>query len=1274
MFTHLHLHTEYSLLDGLSRIPRLLDRVKEMGQEACAITDHGALYGAIDFYEEARKRGIKPIIGVEAYVAPGSRKSRDPQEKSPYHLTLLARNNVGYKNLLQLVTKANLEGYYYKPRMDRELFEAHGSGIIALSGCNSSEIHRLLMDGRRDDAVALAKWSREVFDGYYFELQENGLPDVIAVNKQLVELSRELDIPVVATVDSHYTYPEDAPDHDVLLCIGTNTTVMDEKRMRMNAPVYYVQSEAELRARFAAVPEAIDNTQIVADACDLTLEFGRLHLPDADLPDGVSPDEHLTNLCRAGLERRYATLTDEVRQRLQYELDVVRETGFANYMLVVSDFAQFARRKNIAMGVRGSAAASLILYCLDVTDVDPIEHRLVFERFLNVERREMPDVDMDFADERRDEIIRYAAEKYGHDRVAQIITFGTLGAKAAVRDVGRGLGMSYSDADRVARLVPQQLNMTIDKALDMVPELASAYDTDEHVKRLIDTARRLEGVARHASTHAAGIVVSREPLVEHLPLQRPSRGELDKVDYIATTQFAMAQVAKIGLLKLDILGLVNLTILERAVQLIHDTHGVDIDLQQLPQGDEATYDMLAKGETFGVFQLESPGMRRAVQDLRPSSIGDLSALVALYRPGPMQHIPVFCRAKNGLEKIRYPHADLADILDETYGVITYQDQVLLIAQKFAGYTLGEADVMRKAMGKKIAQVMRAERDNFIKGSKRNGYSETDAQEIFELILPFAGYAFNKAHAVSYAIIAYRTAYLKAHYAAEYMAAVLALAGSHPSGGQARIAAAVAECAKLNIGVVPPHVNHSRPNFALETQDGRRAIRFGLQQIKNVGAGAAESIVTEREEHGPFASIEDFCRRVNFKMVNKRALEALAKAGALDTFGEGENARTHARGTLLANLDRLVSLAQREQRLRESGQSTMFDLFGDQVATPMPALELEEASVPREQELMWEKEHLGVYVSDHPFTAAAAEMSSYVTALCAEFAEVSSRQSASVNEDGEETEVATPSLPPQGREAVIAGLVGNTRRLYTRDGRPFCAAEIEDLSGMIEVTVWPELFEHTQDLWVEGNIVVLQVRAKERNGRLNISVNEIELYRAGDGSPSGFVPPDWLLKEPRRRSQEQVANASKANGANGSNGAESRTKPALERSEGKREPAAVAAKPIESATSNLEQSLPSSAAKGTSNTETDVVVITNRLRIELFETDDEDADRDRLQRLLAALRDAPGEDEVRLTVHTLDGNSQLVSLGKLRVRASEELAARLERILSDAGSAEVVAAS
>ncbi len=1194
MFTHLHLHTEYSLLDGLSRIPQLMDRAKELGQEAIALTDHGVLYAAIDFYREARARGVKPIIGIEAYVAPNSRLSREPSDKQSFHLTLLSRNLTGYRNLLSLVTKANLEGYYYKPRMDKELLQEHGEGIIALSGCNSGEISRLLAEGRYEDAATTARGYREVFDGFYLELQEHSIPELAAINSQLVRLSQETGIPLVATNDCHYVHTEDAPTHDVLLCIGTNSSVLDEKRMRMPDDSYYLKSEEEMRALFPDLPEAIDNTWRVAEACDLELEFGRLHLPEPDLPPGVSPEEHLAQLARDGLSQRYPAASEDVQRRLQYELDVVRKTGFINYFLVVNDIARFALSRGIGMGVRGSAAASLILYCLGVTEIDPLAARLVFERFLHDQRHEPPDVDLDFAEDRRDEVIRYVADKYGHDRVAQIITFGTMGAKAAIRDVGRALGLTYADADRVARLVPNALNMTIDRALEENPELRSLYEMDEQVQRLVDTARKLEGLARHASTHAAGVVISREPLVENVPLQRPAHGNGDGTA-IPTTQFAMEQVAAIGLLKMDILGLTNLTILDRAVEIIRQTRGVEVDVTNLPDGDPATYEMLSKAETFGVFQLESAGMRRHIQELKPTGIADLAAMVALYRPGPMQHVPTYCRAKHGVEEIHYPHADLADILDETYGVIVYQDQVLLIAQKFAGYSLGDADTMRKAMGKKIPEVMRAESERFLEGAKARGYSEELANEIFELILPFAGYAFNKAHAYCYATIAYQTAYLKANYTAEYMTAVLMMAPHHPAGAHERIANAVAECAKLGIDVLPPDVNRSQVSFALEDlSDGRTGIRFGLALIKNVGTGAAESLIGARDEgedgRREFASIEDFCRRANFRNLNKRALESLVKAGALDSLGpEGRSQR----GALLASLDRIVSLAQREQRLRETGQSTMFDMFGDSAATPLPSLEISGEEAPRSEMLAWEKELLGVYVSEHPFSAAAGVLASHVTAVCSEVtAEMS------------------------GREVVLAGMVNNTRPLFTRDSRPFLAAELEDLSGSLEVTVWPELYEQTRELWVEGNILLVLVRVRERGERLQVGVQRVALYQDGGGTP--FTIPDWLAAATPRPHR-----------------------PAPPPATG---PKAEAPEP------------PPQAA----------------VRIVLEETDDEAADRARVEAIVACLRNFPGDDPVRLRVLQADG--QEITLALPSARKCEDLQTRLAEAVGEHGRVELQEAS
>ncbi len=1256
MFTHLHLHSEYSLLDGLSRIPQLMERARELGQEAMAITDHGVLYGVVDFYKEAKAAGVKPIIGIEAYVAPGSRHSREAADKHARHLTLLSRNHQGYRNLLTLVTKANLEGFYYKPRMDRELLQQYGEGIIALSGCSSGEMHRLLMDGRVEDARAAARFYDEVFDAFYLELQEHNLPEVTEVNRKLVELSRETGIPLVATNDCHYVYRDDAPIQDVLLCIGTGTSVNDEKRLKMNDDSYYVKSEEEMRELFGQeVPEAIDNSWRVAEMCDLDLEFGRLHLPEADVPAGVSPDEHLAQLCRESLARRYPLGSEEASRRLEYELSVVRETGFAGYILVVNDFARFARSRQIAMAVRGSAAASIILYCLGITDIDPLAHRLVFERFLNVERRELPDIDLDFADERRDEVIRYVADKYGHDRVAQIITFGTMGAKAVIRDVGRALGLPYAEGDRVARLIPGALHMTIDRALSENAELRSLYDMDEQVQRLVDTAKRLEGIARHASTHAAGVVISRDPLVEHVPLQKASRsgrgrGSLEAANAtespdanggarggegdILMTQFAMDQVAEIGLLKMDFLGLANLTILGRAVEIIRDSRGVEIDLHDLPDGDAETYEMLSAGETFGVFQLESAGMRRHIQELRPTSIGDLAAMVALYRPGPMQHIPTYCRAKHGLEKIQYPHADLADILDETYGVIVYQDQVLLIAQKFAGYTLGEADVMRKAMGKKIPVVMAAERERFLAGAAAKGYREDDALQIFDLIEPFAGYAFNKAHAVSYGIIAYQTAYLKAHYAAEYMTAVLTLASHHPAGAHERIAAAVAECVRLDIPVLPPDVNKSGATFSLEQTDddstepsgrasgrglaevGRRAIRFGLALIKNVGSGAAESIVAARDEpqgddgrrRGEFATIEDFCRRANPRSLNKRALESLVKAGALDGLG--------GRGTLLANVDRILSLAQREQRLRESGQSTMFDMFGQSVSTPMPGLELEPAEVSGSEMLAWEKELLGVYVSEHPFRSAAAVLSQHVTAMCSEVT-------------GEMS----------GREVVLAGLVNHIRQLFTRDGRSFIAVELEDLSGTVEVTVWPDVLEQTPDLWAQGNIVLALVRVRERGDRLQCSVQRASLYQGAGVSADAFVIPEWLRQGatssgPATSAMRTTGTAPRADHTVTPTPRPTSASPRPEaRPEGSAEPPAPSAPP-------------------------------QRLHISLRETDDESEDLERLSAVMAALADFPGDDEMRLVVRTRDGEEVPMALPS--ARACPELRDRLASLLGEPG--------
>jgi DNA polymerase-3 subunit alpha len=1207
MFTHLHLHTEYSLLDGLSRIPDVMDRVAALGQQSVAMTDHGALYGAVDFYKEARARGIKPIIGIEAYIAPESRHKKNASARNGdyFHLTLLAKDERGYRNLLQLTTRSHLEGFYYKPRMDKELLAEFGKGIIALSGCPSGEMHRLLSEERHEDAFKLAGFFQDVFDGFYLEVMRHNEPEIndecARVFRGLTELSKRTGIPIVATNDSHYTRKEDAHFHDVLLCIGTNSTVDDAKRqLKMHDDSYYVKSEEEMLALFEDFPEAVTNTQLVAEQCNLELEFGRLHLPEPVVPAGRTPHEHLTALAREGLERKYPFASDEVRERLRYELEVVERTGFTNYFLVVDDIAQFCKGRDIMLGVRGSAAASIILYALDVTFIDPLATRLVFERFLHVERKEPPDVDLDIPDDRRDEVIRYVAEKYGYDRVAQIITFGTLGAKAAIRDTGRALGMSYGDVDRVARLVPNVLHVTLERALDEAPELASAYEIDDQVRKLVDTARQLEGVARHASTHAAGVVISREPLAEHVPLQRPTRGDESS---IPTTQYAMDQVAEIGLLKMDFLGLTNLTILCRAIEIIERTRGVRIDLQALPDGDAKTFEMLSRGDTFGVFQLESPGMRRSIQELRPDSTAELMALVALYRPGPMQHISAYCRSKHDRSLVKYPHPDLAEILDETYGVIVYQDQVLLALQKFAGYSLQDADAIRKAMSKKIRELMQAEGDRFIAAAMKNGYAKEEAAAIFELIEPFAGYAFNKAHSAVYGTIAYQTAYLKANYPHEYMTAVLSHAGTHE-----RIAEAVAECVRLGIEVRPPDVNASGVNFELQPDGAAPLIRFGLGTVKNVGHAAAEAIVQAREEGGAFRDIEDFIKRVDLRALNKRALESLIKAGALDSLG--------ARGTLLTNVDRIVSLAQREAKLKETGQATMFDLFGDSVATPLPALELAESEVSNAEMLSWEKELLGVYVSAHPFSSAAVTLAKHTSALLSE---------------------VTPEM--DGREVVIAGMVNDVRTRLTRANATFLSVMVEDLSGTLEVTVWPDVYEGTREMWQPGNIVLMLVRVRERAERLQAAVQQVTLVQAADGSVSHerFEIPSWLTAAVRASTGVGVVEVRhEAPGAT------------------------LATAQAEAAPVN------GSASNGTNGD-----APRKTLRFVLHESADEEQDRGRLDALIALLGDYPGDDEVRLFVHARDGDR--IELAMPSARACEELRRAGMSLLGDGSAAEEVAA-
>ena len=1076
-FAHLHVHTEYSLLDGMCHIPQLVARTKELGMDSLAITDHGAMYGVIDFYTAAKEAGIKPIIGCEVYVAETDCRSREPAHKSPNHLTLLVKNEKGYRNLLQLVTKSHLEGFYYKPRVDKELLELHHDGLIALSGCARGELARLILEGRTDELPGVASWYREVFGDYYLEIQRHPMPELEQINQELVSLSTRLNIPPVATFDVHYIDKKDARSHELLLCIQTNTSVYDEKRLKMAGDFFYLKSPQEVTELFADLPQAVDNAQAIADMCRLELDFTKLHLPQVELPHGRKADDFLAELCWQGLEKRYPQPGSAVKEQLTHELNVIRKTRFAHYFLVVWDIIRFARQRGIYCGVRGSAAASLALYCLEVTDIDPLPHGLVFERFLNVERTELPDIDLDFQDDRRDEVFAYVNQKYGSDHVAQIVTFGTLGARAAIRDTGRALGMPYAQVDRVARLIPVELTITLDKALQQSRELYDIYYQDADIRKLVDSARELEGMVRHVSTHAAGVVISHEPLIEYVPLQLLGRGEQRTV----MTQFHMWNIARLGLLKMDLLGLSNLTIMARAKEIIARNRGISLDLEHIPLNDAKTFELLASGETRGIFQLEGTGMRRYIKELKPTSFSDIAAMVALYRPGPMEQLPTFIRAKQGVTPIHYPHPILKEILEETYGVIVYQEQVIFIAQALAGYSLGQADIFRKAMGKKIPEVMKKEERNFISGAQKKGISQKLAGEIFSLIEPFAGYAFNKAHSVIYALIAYRNAYLKANYAIEFMVAVLDTYHDNTD----KVHSAIAECRRLGIKVLPPDINRSYAGFAIESSrstlsaavgegQAEAAIRFGLASVKNVGSSPIEHIVSAREAGADFTSIEDFCCRTDLRNINKKVLESLIKVGAFDSLG--------TRKTLLESLNKNISLAQAKQKAKESGQVGMFDSLPQTSPTPRIAQGQAEEEVSTQQKLVWERELLGVYFSQ-PLHSLAGELSPKGTVSCGEI-----------------------SMNMVDQTVTITGIVVSVRQAYTRDKRPFIVASVEDLDASIEVIAWPRVYESTQGLWQEGNMLTVRGMVKVRDGEVKLNCEDATLLPARQE----------VLKEPARR--------------------------------------------------------------------------------------------------------------------------------------------------------------
>ncbi|GAB6180282.1 DNA polymerase III subunit alpha [Desulfotomaculum defluvii] len=1066
-FVHLHLHSEYSLLDGATRISQVAKQAKENGMDALAITDHGCMFGTVDFYKACHKEGVKPILGCEVYVAPRRRIDRTPKlDDQPAHLVLLAENQEGYKNLLKLVSLGYTEGFYYKPRVDKELMRSYSKGLIALSGCLAGEVADKILGSQPEKARQVAKEYSEIFgkNNFFLELQDHGYQQQKVVNRELIKIAKELQIPLVATNDVHYLKREHADIQDVLLCIQTGKSINTPGRMKFDSQEMYLKSPYEMNLLFAEIPEALSNTVRIAERCNVNLEFGTYHLPYFTVPEGFSSAQYLREKCLEGVNKRYGHCSGQVQERLDYELSVISQMGYDEYFLIVWDFIHYAKEKGIAVGPgRGSAAGSIVSYALGITNIDPLKYSLLFERFLNPERISMPDIDIDFDYERRGEVIDYIVQKYGTDRVAQIITFGTMAARAAIRDVGRALDIPYGEVDRVAKLVPMELNITIAKALANSPDLKAAYDQDPEVKRLIDTAVELEGMPRHASTHAAGVVISKEPLVEYLPLNKTSDG-------LVTTQFPMTTVEELGLLKMDLLGLRNLTVIAEAVDLIEQIKGIRLDINAIPLDDQVTFDMLTRGEGIGVFQLESSGMRNILKELKPNAFEDIVALVALYRPGPLGSgmVEDFIQRKHGQTKVDYFHSNLEPILKETYGVILYQEQVMLVARVMAGYSLGQADSLRKAMGKKIGKIMAMHRDWFVNGSTvdekgkplkypipgavARGYDRQLAEKMFDLMEYFAGYGFNKSHSAAYALVSYQTAYLKANYPVEYMAALLTSVRDNTD----KVVLYIEECRRMGIQVLPPHINLSRENFTATNG----AIRFGLAAVKNVGWGAVQEIIRVRQKEGPFSNFFDFCGRLDTRIANRRVLESLIRAGALDAFGY--------RSQLIAGLEVGLEHAARSQRDRERGQVSLFDLMAE---NPAQVMEIKLPAVPRltaRQQLEMEKEALGLYISGHPL----AEYSWLLDQL-------------------EVERVVQLGELPDGQPLLLTGIISTIKRITSRKGDPMAFITIEDLTGSCEVVVFPEVYRRNLSILDVRDPLLLKGRVSNNGEETKVLLEEIQ---------------------------------------------------------------------------------------------------------------------------------------------------------------------------------------
>ncbi len=1048
-FAHLHLHTEYSLLDGACRIKKLIPRVKELGQTAVAITDHGAMYGVIDFYREANKYGIKPIIGCEVYVANRSRFNKEHLMDWSYHLVLLCENNIGYKNLIKLVSAGFTEGFYKKPRVDKELLKKHHEGLIALSACLAGEIPRNLTQNDYESAKKAAIEYRDIFgeNNYFIEIQDHGYADQKRILPNLIKLSKETGIPLVATNDCHYINKDDAKMQNVLVCIGTNHTVDENNDMAFETDEFYVKSEEEMREIFSYAPEAIDNTQKIADRCNMTFEFGNTKLPAFEVPDGRDNVEYFESMCKEGLYRRYGENPDkELWDRLNYELDVIERMGYVNYYLIVHDFINYAKSVGIPVGPgRGSGAGSICAYCIGITDIDPIKYHLLFERFLNPERVSMPDFDIDFCYERRQEVIDYVNRKYGEDHVAQIITFGTLAARAAIRDVGRALGMSYQEVDKVAKLIPTDLHMTIEKALTISSELKALYDTDPKVYELIDTARRVEGMPRHSSVHAAGVVIAPEPITEFVPVAKP--------DESVVTQFTMTTLEELGLLKMDFLGLRNLTAISDCEKAVRKRIP-DFDISKVPDGDLEVYEMLTKGAAQGVFQFESAGMRSVLMGLGPKSIEDLTAVISLYRPGPMDSIPKYLENSHHPEKVTYKTPLLKPILDVTYGCIVYQEQVMEIVRKLAGYSYGRADLVRRAMSKKKLDVMAQEREYFVHGkfdengnlelpgAIRNGVPEKIANEIFDEMSSFASYAFNKSHAAAYATVAYRTAYLKCHFPGEYMAAQL----SSVLDNTDKVIEYIGECQKMGLKVLGPDVNKSESGFIWDGE----GVRFGLLAVKNLGRGIIRDIINERQMNGKYNGFTDFCKRVYGRELNKRTLESLIKCGALDSFSVN-------RHQMLSGYESILSSIDAENRANVSGQMSLFGSFEEK--------QTEEDNLPFVSEyslrelLNMEKETTGLYLSGHPMN---------------EYADVIEKIGAS-----KVIEIKRMDTEENDKRVRLCGIVLGKKMKTTKNNDVMAFVTIEDTTGSLETIVFPRVLADNGGIINVNEVVVVEAKVSSR---------------------------------------------------------------------------------------------------------------------------------------------------------------------------------------------------